>query len=831
PTGLKRVEITGINGDEIEYEEVLPGRIPIRGAGTAKKAQVQTWGNPAMAELDDYVAGVTPMPEPAQAVDSLSTQTPPPAPEPECDPDTRTPEEQAAWEQEIDQEAAQRARQKAEILQRNGLMEQDGKVVGDPKNPAAALAFSAKLRDAARKADQQADGATPSKAKRLRQNARAGYADAERIESTLARCEKCGAFLDKNSQCNNPQCPTNTGEAEETDEFEAEDEEILEDEAFEEPALAVPHGHDYQITDADELGKGGAKTKARQNIEAIKLIQKLEEEGRMATPEEQAVLVKFVGWGGLPQMFDSRNEWWRPGLSYSGQKPEFYEEYQELKKLLTEEEWRAASRSTVNAHYTSATVVRGMWDALKHMGYDRADGNVLEPAVGSGNFFGVMPEEFQASHKVGVELDAFTARIARHLYQNADVRNMGFEKTNLPNDFFDLAISNVPFGNFPVVDREFQGTRRFLTRSIHNFFFAKALDKVKPGGTVAFISSRYTLDSKDDSIRKYLAEKADLVGAIRLPNTAFKENAGTEVTTDIIFLRKRLPGEEPGDTSWVNTQRVAVGSNDEAPINSYFAQHPEMMLGTLSMEGSMYSGRELTLQGDGRPIGEALKEAITHLPKGALAAAHGRCQACGAFLDQNGQCNNPRCPKTRRVSTGRVLPEEGMTEGQYLERPEGVYRMENGQLVPHEKNGQATADGKEPMEVRRIRGLVALNQAARAVLKLNLEEADEAALETAQATLNAEYDAFVQAHGPVNSKANQRAMAGDPNLPFLMALENDYDAEKNTARKEAIFSKRVISVNKTVEKADTPQDALRVALNETGMVNWARMAELTGLSV
>ncbi len=1010
--GIKRVEITGIDGDVIDYEEVLPGPYPIRGAGRIMKSLVQTWGTPAMADLERYIAGVTPIPEASQPEE---TPTSPPAPSAEegRDPDTRPPEEQAAWEQAVDEEAAQRTREKAEILHRNGLMEQEGKVVGDPTNPEAALAFSAKLRDAARKADQQADGATPSKMKRLREYARAGYADAERIESSLlrcekcgafldkngecnhpncpthrpvleddpetygdrledfeaaafsgiqeeepeptsparreadeferteqfiqgqlnlmlaqryarehpdapivaginkavedvtavqnatsqarmermarlmdeylldhpdaeieavrayvmanlvaeeeaspapdtpetgefGRCEKCGAFLDKNGECNNPNCPTKTGEPEtdgnarkqtETEGDEAEDEEeIFEEDAFEEPALAVPQGPDYHITDADELGKGGAKTKARQNIEAIKLIKQLDEEGRMATPEEQAILVKFVGWGGLPQMFDSRNEYYNPNASYSyggnRQKPEFYDEYHELKKLLTEAEWRAASRSTVNAHYTSATVVRGVWDALKHMGYDKADGNVLEPAVGSGNFFGVMPEEFQASHKVGVELDAFTARIARHLYQNADVRNMGFEKTNLPNDFFDLAISNVPFGNFPVVDREFnKGGRRFLTRSIHNFFFAKALDKVKPGGTVAFISSRYTLDSKDDSVRKYLAEKADLVGAIRLPNTAFKENAGTEVTTDIIFLRKRLPGEEPGDLSWVNTQTVPVGRDENALVNRYFAQHPEMMLGTLSMEGSMYSGRELTVQSDGRPIGEALQEAITHLPKGALAAPHGRCQACGAFLDQNGQCNNPRCPKTRPVETRRVLPEEGMTEGQYLARAEGVYRLENGQLVPHEKHGQKTADGKEALEVRRIRGLVALNQAARAVLKLNLEEADEAALTTAQATLNAAYDAFVQTHGPVNSKANQRALSGDPNLPFLMALENDYDAEKNTARKEAIFSKRVISVNKTVEKADTPQDALRVALNETGMVNWARMAELTGLSV
>ncbi len=1092
PRGLKQVEIHSIDGDEIDYEEVLPGRIPIRGAGRVKRAQVRAWGHPAMAELQDYLEGVTPLPslsevqtpgqtgqgfqitsspegamtvesqglpsvqiqridnglyvaeyrpdpsshpltsrqmatpealipwakntlniyklaqaQAQQGVTGKTTENEPEKPETEHDPAPQPPEAQAASAQDLDEETAQHNREKTAILQRNGLMEQEGKVVGDPSNPEAALAFSAKLRDAARKADQQADIAPASKVKRLRESARAGYADAERIESTLARCEKCGAFLDKNGECNNPNCPTQSDEAEdETRRISPEDEEALiraaiaqdiagmasafqqdggtasvigaddemraqieaevaqekrirakagymerwlrehpggteedaarafeddmdayendvafrtrvthlahlvneylqdhpdagedelaefahkmdeelkrestrpapdapetgefgrcekcgafldkngqcnnpkcptntgepetdeieleeEEEIFEEPALAVPQGPDYHITEADELGKGGAKTKARQNIEAIKLIQKLDEEGRKATPEEQAILVKFVGWGGLPQMFDSRNEYWRPNSYYGGQKPEFYDEYHELKKLLTEAEWRAASRSTVNAHYTSATVVRGVWDALKHMGYDRADGNVLEPAVGSGNFFGVMPEEFQGSNKVGVELDAFTARIARHLYQKADVRNMGFEKTNLPNDFFDLAISNVPFGNFPVVDREFQGTRRFLTRSIHNFFFAKALDKVKPGGTVAFISSRYTLDSKDDSIRKYLAEKADLVGAIRLPNTAFKENAGTEVTTDIIFLRKRLPGEEPGDTSWVNTQTVDVGS-DQAPINRYFAQHPEMMLGTLSMEGSMYSGRELTLQGDGRPIGEALQDAITHLPKGALAAAHGRCQACGAFLDQNGQCNNPRCPKTRPVETRRVLPEEGMTEGQYLVRPEGVYRLEAGQLVPHEKNGQKTADNKEAMEVRRIRGLVALNQAARAVLKLNLEEAEEIALATAQATLNAEYDAFAQAHGPVNSKANQRALSGDPNLPFLMALENDYDAEKNTARKEAIFSKRVISVNKTVEKADTPQDALRVALNETGMVNWERMAELTGLSV
>ena len=617
---------------------------------------------------------------------------------------------------------------------------------------------------------------------------------------------------------------------EEIEEEVLDDLDALADETLE---TTPPTGHDYQITDADALGKGGAKTKARANLEAIKLIKQLEEEGRMATPEEQAILVKFVGWGGLPGVFDRRNEWYNPDSSYGmyRDKPEFYDEYQELKELLTTEEWNAASRSTVNAHYTSATVVKGVWDALKHMGYDQTNGTVLEPASGTGHFFGLMPETFKGSNKVAVELDPFTARIAKQLYQNADVRNSGFEATTLPNDYFDLAISNVPFGNFPVVDKDFLGARRFLTRSIHNFFFAKALDKVKPGGTVAFITSRYTLDSKDDSIRKYLAEHADLVGALRLPNTAFKENAGTEVTTDIIFLRKRLPDEEPKDMSWVDTEVIPGTDGSEIRVNGYFAKNREMMLGNLTTAGRMYGNREVTLEGDGRDLAEALQDGISRLPEGVLAAPQGRCPACAAFLDKEGQCNNPRCPKNRPVETRRVLPDEGMMEGQYTVQPEGVYRMEEGQLVPHEKHGQTTADGKEPMEIRRIRGLVVLNQAARKVLKMNVEEAEDAELTAAQLELNQAYDAFVQEHGPVNSKANQRALSGDPNLPFLMALEADYDSEKNTAKKEAIFAKRVISINKTVEKADSPQDALRVALNETGLVNWERMADLTGQSV
>jgi N12 class adenine-specific DNA methylase len=668
---------------------------------------------------------------------------------------------------------------------------------------------------------------------------------AQSENSAEGHCEHCGGFLDKDGICNNPHCPGAENPAENALDTSVEtieepagaDATIPEDEVEITEALTTdfveeqPRGHDYRISDADELGKGSAKAKARANIEAIKLVKKLEEENRLATPEEQAILVKFVGWGGLPQVFDSRSEWYDPNSPWAGKKPEFYDEYHELKQLLSEEEWNAASRSTVNAHYTSATVIRAMYAALKHMGFDRTDGNILEPASGIGHFFGLMPEEYKNARRVAVELDPITARIAKHLYQNADVRNAGFQETNLPNDYFDLAISNVPFGNFAVVDKDFLGARRFLTRAIHNFFFAKALDKVKPGGTIAFITSRYTLDSKDPSIRKYLSERAELVGAIRLPNTAFKENAGTEVTTDIIFLRKRLPGESAKDDSWVETGMIQSENGEEIRVNRYFVDHPEMMLGKMSMSGSMYSGREATLESDGRELGEALQDAIKRLPEGVLSAPKGRCSACGSFLDKDGNCNNPRCPRNRPLETRRILPEEGLTEGQYVARPEGVYRLENGELVPHEKNGQMTKDGQEALEVRRIRGLVALNQVARRVLKLNVEQAEDADLSAAQAELNQVYDDFVKTYGPVNSRANQRALSGDPNLPFLMALEKDYDAEKNTASKEAIFEKRVISVNKTVEKVDSAQDALRVALNESGMINWERMAELTGMTV
>jgi predicted O-methyltransferase YrrM len=670
------------------------------------------------------------------------------------------------------------------------------------------------------------------------------------LAGAFARCEHCGAFLDREGNCNNPRCTG--GGADETaasaDEVEAaapdpetDDFDSIpfgdDDDLEEAETLTQPTGHDYTITDADDLGQGGPKAKIQGNVAAIRLLKQLEEEEREATPEEQAILVKYVGWGGLPQLFDWKhdhaNEDGTYGYGMRREKLPLYEEWKAVRELLTEEEFRSASRSTINAHYTSPTVVRGVWDALQKMGYDRTDGKILEPAAGIGHFFGMMPEEFKNAPKVGVELDATTAAIAKHLYQNVDVRHSGFEDTNLPDNYFDLAISNVPFGDYGVFDPAFvdDPKRKRMAKSIHNYFFAKSLDKVKPGGVVAFITSRYTMDGADPAVREYLASQADLVGALRLPNTAFKENAGTEVTTDVIFLRKRLPGEDPSDTAWVNTRAVTGQDDSEIHVNEYFADRPEMMLGKLASTGSMYGRQEVTLESDGRELGAALSEAIDRLPSNAFTAPHGRCQACGAFLDKDGQCNNPRCPGKRSFETKRRLAERGQMEGQYVIQDEGVYQVESGQLVPHEKSGQLTKSGAEAMELRRIRGMLPVNHYAREVLRLNVEEASAEELADAQLLLNAEYDAFVAEFGPLNSRANQRALVDDPNLPFLMALEDKYDKEAGTAEKGAMFAQRVIAIQKTVEEADSPKDALRVVLNESGQINWARMSELTGQEV
>ena len=658
------------------------------------------------------------------------------------------------------------------------------------------------------------------------------------------KCPKCGRFMGQDHVCPVTEevdeadadlsAPVDEPVPDVVDPFAVEEESIVEE---------APRGPDYTISDADEVGKGGAKTKARNNVAAVRLVKQLEDDGRMATPEEQATLVKFVGWGGLPQVFDWKNESYERQIQYGStynrsEKPEFYDEWKELKGLLSEEEWDAARKSTMNAHYTSPTVVRGVWKALEHMGFDRTNGLVLEPAAGIGHFFGLMPEKFKKCRKVGVELDPFTARIAKHLYQGAEVQNCGFEDAALPDDFVDLAISNVPFGAYGVVDKEFRGPLKFLSKSIHNFFFAKALRKVKPGGVVAFITSRYTLDGQDTQIREHLAKEADLVGAIRLPNTAFKENAGTEVTTDIIFLRKRGKGEPPSDTSWVDTQKIIGADGNEIRVNDYYAEHPEMMLGELKLTGSMYARKEVTLESDGREISEALEDAISRLPTDALASPAGHCPQCGGFMGRDGMCHNPNCHTKRPLTHQPRMADRGRKENEFVVGDDGqLYRVHAGQLlspddpmfdeVDEDGKRKKKSKQKDPMAEQRARGMVAVNAVARKLLQINAQ-ADDEALQAAQAELSEAYDAFVAQYGPITAKANQNALQGDPNLPFLLALEDDYNSETKTAKKTAIFTKRTIAINKPVEHADSPVDALRVALDEGGAINWARMEALTG---
>ena len=339
------------------------------------------------------------------------------------------------------------------------------------------------------------------------------------------------------------------------------------------------------------------KQKCRDNLAAIELLKKLEAENRPATDDEKRVVVRYVGWGGLPQVFDSQNEPWK-------------KEREQLESLLTAHELESARATTLNAHYTAPVVIRAMYAALERFGFRH--GRVLEPAVGLGHFIGLMPEEVQSRSLItGVEIDSLTARLARCLYPDADLRLQPFEETKLADGFYDVAISNIPFGDYKPFDPKFK-TWNFL---IHDYFFAKALDKVRPGGLILFITSRGTMDKLDGALREYISNQADLLGAIRLPNDAFKKNAHTEVTTDIVMLRKRLPGELPNGPAWKGLGEVTNSVGETIPVNEYFTAHPEMMLGQMRLEGTMYARSEPTLIPNGRPLAEQLPEVIALLPK------------------------------------------------------------------------------------------------------------------------------------------------------------------------------------------------------------------------
>ena len=536
------------------------------------------------------------------------------------------------------------------------------------------------------------------------------------------------------------------------------------------PEIPAEQRHNYHIHD-DALGAGTPGEKFNRNARAIRLLKKLETEDRFAAPEEQEVLAQYVGWGGLADCFDERHS-----------------KYGELKALLTEDEYAAARASTLNAHYTTPVVIRAIYDTLSNMGFKT--GNILEPSCGVGNFFGCLPETMGDSKLYGVELDSLTGRIAQQLYQNASITVQGYERVNYPKDFFDVAVGNVPFGSYQVNDKAYNR----LGFSIHNYFFAKALDQVRPGGIVAFVTSRYTLDSKDTTVRKYLAQRAELLGAIRLPNDAFKANAGTEVVTDIIILQKRDHIDLP-EPAWVQLGESANGF----AINRYFADHPEMVLGVQTSESTQYGKQDFTVAPiEGADLGEQLAGAIQHIHGVYTEAAPADVE------DAEADDSIPADPAVRNYSYTVV-------DGK-------VYYRENSCMTPVRVSG--TAEG-------RIKGLIGLRDCVRTLIEYQTEDYPDEDIQAEQRKLNARYDAFVRQYGRISSRANNSAFRADSSYFLLSSLEV-LDDEGKFIRKADMFSKRTIKRHVTVTHVDTASEALALSLGERAKADMAYMTELTG---
>ncbi|ODU23792.1 MAG: hypothetical protein ABS95_03155 [Verrucomicrobia bacterium SCN 57-15] len=543
-----------------------------------------------------------------------------------------------------------------------------------------------------------------------------------------------------------------------------------------------PVGHrslvNYRITAADRLGEGSLKQKAQNNLAAIRLLRELREKQLPATPEEQAVLIKYVGWGGIPQIFLPNGDW--------------RQEHEELVSLLSDEEFRLARASTLNAHYTSPAVIQGMYAALQRLGFE--SGRILEPACGIGHFIGAMPDAMHARSNVTcIELDLISARIALALYPNAEIRCQGFEDAILPVESFDVAVSNVPVGDYKPFDPKFN-SHGF---AIHDYFFVAALERVRPGGLVAFITSKGTMDKLDSTARDYLSERANLLGAIRLPNDAFKRNANTEVTADIVFLKRLTNGERPRGLAWKRVVPITNSVGEVIQVNEYFAERPHMMLGEMRLEGRMYQRNEPTLVGDGRSIAEALAEAIQHLPANVYRQPKHEIRATH---------QEPIIP-----ATGDVKP--------------NAYTLLEGEVAVREGD-QLKPLPHLPLATRlRIRGMIQVRDALRDCLRTQLEDRDEGDIELARARLNQTYDRFVAHHGPISERANARAFQGDPDLPLLLSLEH-YDSETKRATKTAVFRERTVQRQKPVESVDSPKSALLVSLNEKGRVDLQHMSRL-----
>ena len=547
------------------------------------------------------------------------------------------------------------------------------------------------------------------------------------------------------------------------------------DEALNAEPAPEPAGN-FHITD-DHLGEGGAKQKYARNIEAIRTLFKLEQEHRGATAEEQQVLSQYVGWGGLADVFDPGKDSWA-------------KEYTELKELLSEDEYAAARSSTLNAHYTSPTVIRGIYDAVERMGF--RSGNILEPSMGVGNFFGMLPDSMADSRLYGVELDSITGRIAKKLYPQADITVAGFETTDR-RDFYDLAVGNVPFGQYKVNDKAYNK----LGFSIHNYFFAKAIDQVRPGGVVAFVTSRYTMDSKDSTARKHMAERADLLGAIRLPNNAFRANAGTDVVSDIIFLQKR---DRPIDhePDWVQLGKT----EDGFAINQYFADHPEMVLGVLSTESTQYGREELTVAPiEGANLADQLAEAVQHI--------EGRYTEVEVETPDIADAENEK----------HILPADPDVKNFSYTVVDGeVFYRENSVMTQVELSD--TAKG-------RVTGMVELRQIVNELIQQQLEDYPDEDIKATQEHLNAAYDAFTAKYGLLNDRKNGRLFEQDSSYYLLCSLEN-LDEQGQLKSKAAMFTKRTIRPERTVTSVDTPSEALAVSIGERGKVDLPYMAELLG---
>ena len=535
------------------------------------------------------------------------------------------------------------------------------------------------------------------------------------------------------------------------------------------------NAENFRITD-DHLGEGGPKAKYQANVAAIKLLKYLEETTGQATPEQQEVLSRYVGWGGVAEAFDP-------------DKPAWAAEYAELKELLTPEEYTAARASTLNAHYTSPTVIRAIYDAVEQMGF--RTGNILEPSCGVGNFFGMLPESMAGSRLYGVELDSISGRIARQLYPKADITVAGFETTDR-RDFYDLAIGNVPFGQYQVNDKAYNK----LGFNIHNYFFAKSLDQVRPGGVAAFVTSRYTMDAKDSTVRRYLAQRAELLGAIRLPNNAFKANAGTEVVSDILFLQKR---DRPLDIApdWTQTGRTEEGFT----VNQYFLDHPEMVLGRPTAESTQYGKQDYTVVPiEGLELADQLHDAVKYI--------HGTYQEAALPELGEGEDIDESLPADPNVKNYSYTVVDG-----------AVYFRENSRMVRPDLNATAEA---------RVKGLVGLRDCVQRLIDLEMDAAaPDADIRAQMAELNRRYDDFSAKYGLINDRANRLAFADDSSYYLLCALEV-LDEDGRLERKADMFTKRTIKPHEAVTTVDTASEALAVSISEKACVDMAYMEQLTG---